>query len=156
MCLPTSIYMTNVTNHTIIVTKIWLHLPPMKMFEKMFGSNLLPIKDMVDLNNVVQFLLFGQLVLNHSLGTRIVQNFETKLTHSQLLERLKCESKQKTAEEGGVGARFLAHNTLRGRGVCWSSKMGLRRVDKLHSLTRAYTQPTQSGQCIVGTPLVLG
>jgi len=59
MCLPPSIYMTNVTNHTRIVTKIWLHFPPMKMFEKMFGSNLLPIKDMVDLNNVVQFLLFG-------------------------------------------------------------------------------------------------
>ncbi len=34
--------------------------------------------------------------------------------------------------------------------------MGLRRVDKLHSLTRACTQPTQSGQCIVGAPLVLG
>jgi hypothetical protein len=33
--------------------------------------------------------------------------------------------------------------------------MGLGRVDKLHSLTRACTQPTQSGQCIVGTPLVL-
>jgi len=58
MHLLPSIYMTSVTNHTKIVTKIWLHLPPMKMFEKTFGSNLLPIKDMVDLNNV-QFLLFG-------------------------------------------------------------------------------------------------
>ncbi len=34
--------------------------------------------------------------------------------------------------------------------------MGLGRVDKLHSLTHACTQPTQSGQCIVGPPLVLG
>ncbi len=34
--------------------------------------------------------------------------------------------------------------------------MGLGRVDKLHSLTRACTQLTQSGQCIVGAPLVLG
>ncbi len=33
--------------------------------------------------------------------------------------------------------------------------MGLGRVDKLHSLTRASTQPTQGGQCIVGAPLVL-
>jgi hypothetical protein len=62
------------------------------------------------------------------------------LTHSQLLEGLKSESKYKTSEGGGVGARSLAHNTLRGRGVCWSSNMRLRRVDKFHSLTRAYTQ----------------
>ncbi len=33
------------------------------------------------------------------------------MTHSQLLEGLKCESKWKTAEEGGVGTRSLAHNT---------------------------------------------
>jgi len=65
--------------------------------------------------------------------------------HSQLLARLKSESKYKTTEGGGVGARSLAHNTLRGRGVCWSSRMGLGRVDKLHSFTRACTQPTQSG-----------
>ncbi len=77
------------------------------------------------------------------------------LTHSQLLKGLKYEPKQKIAEEGGVGARSLAHNTLRGRGACWSSGMGLGRINKLHSLTRAYTQPTQSGQCIVGAPLVL-
>jgi hypothetical protein len=34
---------------------------------------------------------------------------------------------------------------LRGRGACWSSGMGLGRVDKLQSLTRAYTRPSQSG-----------
>jgi hypothetical protein len=33
------------------------------------------------------------------------------MTHSQLLEGLKCEFKWKTAEEGGVGTRSLAHNT---------------------------------------------
>ncbi len=76
--------------------------------------------------------------------------------HSQLLERLECESKQKTTEERGVGARSLAHNTLRGRGACWSSGMGLGRVDKLHSLTRACTKPTQGGQCVVGALSVLG
>jgi hypothetical protein len=53
------------------------------------------------------------------------------MTHSQLLEGLKCESKWKTTEEGGVGMRSLAHNTLRGRGACWSSGMGLGRIDKL-------------------------
>jgi hypothetical protein len=53
------------------------------------------------------------------------------VTHSQLLEGLKCESKWKTAEEGGVGTRSLAHNTLRGREVCWSFGMGLGRIDKL-------------------------
>ncbi len=53
------------------------------------------------------------------------------VTHSQLLAGLKCESKWKTTEEGGVGMRSLAHNTLRGRGACWSSGMGLGRIDKL-------------------------
>jgi hypothetical protein len=53
------------------------------------------------------------------------------LTHSQLLEGFKCESKWKIAEEEGIGTRSLAHNTLRGRGACWSSGMGLGRIDKL-------------------------
>jgi len=34
--------------------------------------------------------------------------------------------------------------------------MGLGRVEKFYSLTWACTQPTQSGYCIVRTPLVLG
>jgi hypothetical protein len=67
------------------------------------------------------------------------------LTHSQLLEGFKSESKYKTTEEGGVEALSLAHNTLKGRGVCWSSRMGLGRVDKFYSLTWASTQPTQGG-----------
>jgi hypothetical protein len=48
-------------------------------------------------------------------------------------------------EEGGVGARSLVHITLKGKGAYWSSNLGLGRVDKLQSLTRACTQPTQSG-----------
>jgi len=76
--------------------------------------------------------------------------------HSQLFEGLKSESKYKTMEGGGVEAHSLAHNTLRGRGACWSSGMGLGKVDKLHSFTRACTQPIEGGQCIVGAPLVLG
>jgi len=40
------------------------------------------------------------------------------MTHFQLLEGLKSEFKYKTTEGGGVGARSLAHNTLRGRGAC--------------------------------------
>jgi len=68
-----------------------------------------------------------------------------ELMHSQLLTRLKSESKYKTTEGGKVRARSLAHNTLRGRGACWSSRMGLGRVDKLHSFTRACTQSTQGG-----------
>jgi len=66
-------------------------------------------------------------------------------THSQLLVRFKSESKYKIMEGGGVGACSLAHNILKGRGACWSFEMGLGRVDKLYSLTRAYTQPTQGG-----------
>ncbi len=34
--------------------------------------------------------------------------------------------------------------------------MGLGRVDKLQSFTRACIKPTQGGQCVVGTLLVLG
>jgi hypothetical protein len=34
--------------------------------------------------------------------------------------------------------------------------MGLGRIDKLQSLTRTCTKPTQNGYCIVGTLLMLG
>jgi hypothetical protein len=53
------------------------------------------------------------------------------LMHPQFLEGLKCESKWKTTKEGGVRMRSLAPNTLRGRGACWSSGMGLGSIDKL-------------------------
>ncbi len=77
------------------------------------------------------------------------------LTHSQLLEGLKCESKEKTTEKKIIGARSLAHSTLRGRAACQSFGMGLGRVDKLQLFTWTYIKPTRSGQCIVGAPLVL-
>jgi hypothetical protein len=32
----------------------------------------------------------------------------------------------------------------KGRRVCWSFRMGLGRIDKLQSITRTYTKPTQS------------
>jgi len=43
----------------------------------------------------------------------------------------------------------------RGRRACWSSEMGLGRIDKLQLLTRTCTKPTQNGSCIVGAFLVL-
>jgi hypothetical protein len=70
---------------------------------------------------------------------------DAQVTHSQLFEGFKSESKYKTMEGGGVGACSLSDNTFRGRKACWSSGMGLGRVNKLHSLTRACTQPTQGG-----------
>jgi len=42
---------------------------------------------------------------------------------------LKCEPKYSNGK-GGVGARSITHNPLRGRGAGWSSGMGLGRVDK--------------------------
>jgi len=52
---------------------------------------------------------------------------------------------QDNGRGGRVGAHSLAHNTLRGRGTCWSFGMRLGRFDKLHSFTQACTQPTQGG-----------
>ncbi len=47
--------------------------------------------------------------------------------------------KRKQRKSKKSGARSLAHNTLRGKGVCSSSGMGLGRVGKLHLLTWACT-----------------
>ncbi len=47
------------------------------------------------------------------------------------------------AKAVGTWGRSLAHNTQKGRGACWSSGMGLGRIDKLHSLTRTLHQPHQ-------------
>jgi hypothetical protein len=66
------------------------------------------------------------------------------MTHSQLIKGPKCGSKWNTSEEGGVGAHSLVHNTLKGRGACWSSGMGLGRVDKLHSLTHTGLHTTHT------------
>jgi hypothetical protein len=78
------------------------------------------------------------------------------LTHSQLLEGPKCESKEKTTEKQIIGAYSLVRSTLRGRRACWSFGMGLGRIDKLQLFTRTYTKPTWGGWCIIGAPLVLG
>ncbi len=40
----------------------------------------------------------------------------------------KCESKVKTTKEQEVGACSMAHSTLKGRGACWNSRMGLGRM----------------------------
>ncbi len=46
-------------------------------------------------------------------------------------------------EEQRVGARFLAHNTLRGRGAGWNSGMGLGRMKNInHSQRFAQNQTT--------------
>ncbi len=44
----------------------------------------------------------------------------------------------------------------RGRKACWSSRLGLGRIDKFQLLTQTCTKPTQGGYCIVGALLVLG
>jgi hypothetical protein len=72
-----------------------------------------------------------------------LENPDHQLTCPQLLEGLKCESKWKTAEKGGLGARSLVHNTLRGRRACWSSRMGLGRIDKLLTHTGLHTTHTK-------------
>jgi hypothetical protein len=41
----------------------------------------------------------------------------------------------KTAEELGFEAHSLAYNLLKGRGVCWSSKMELEKITSTYSLT---------------------
>jgi hypothetical protein len=56
------------------------------------------------------------------------------MTHPQRYPQgnIKCESKLKTVEKQGVGARSLARSTLRGKRACWSSRMGLGRVTSIN------------------------
>jgi hypothetical protein len=61
-----------------------------------------------------------------------------------LLNRLKCESKVKTTEEQGFGARSLACSILEGRRACWNSGMGTRMSDKHQLFTRTCTNQTTS------------
>jgi len=51
--------------------------------------------------------------------------------------------KVKTTEGKGVGARSLAHSTLGGRGVCWSSRVGIRKIDKQFTYSHGPTQIKQ-------------
>jgi len=90
-------------------------------------------------SKAIKQLIVSIIILNKTI------NATPLVTHSQLFERLKSESKYKTAEGEGVGARSLAHNTLRGRGACWSSEIGLGRVHEIYSITQARTQPTNGG-----------
>jgi hypothetical protein len=48
------------------------------------------------------------------------------------LYRLKCESKVKTTEEQGVGARSLARNTFGVKGHVGVSRWGLGRVTSIN------------------------
>jgi hypothetical protein len=50
--------------------------------------------------------------------------------------------KQRKGKESRHTPWFTA--LWRGRGACWSSRMGLGRFDKLYLFTRACTKPTQS------------
>jgi len=54
-------------------------------------------------------------------------NMQKRVDALQFFKGLKSESKWKTVEGKGTGAHSLAHNTLRGRGACWSSGMGTRK-----------------------------
>ncbi len=78
------------------------------------------------------------------------------MMRSQFLEGLKCESQTENNGKAKSRGHSLARNTQRGRRACWSSRMGLGRIDKLQLPTRTCTKPTQSGQCIVEAFLVLG
>jgi hypothetical protein len=57
----------------------------------------------------------------------------------KLLERLKCEFKNETIEEG-VGVGSLAHNTLRVKGACQSSGMGIKMSEKWVNYSYETTQ----------------
>jgi len=68
------------------------------------------------------------------------------MMHSQLFEGFKCESQIENNERAKNRGTLLDSQHFGGvEGACWSSEMGLRRIDKLHLLARAYTKPTQSG-----------
>ncbi len=108
------------------------------------GHRILPNGIMVHWSKVVDILEMPNPTNVHTLRSFIrlcnyyriyVQNFNTiahplyallkkdvawtlNVMHSQFLARLKGESKYKTTEGGGVEARSLVHNTLKGRGAC--------------------------------------
>jgi hypothetical protein len=66
--------------------------------------------------------------------------------HSRLLEGLECEFQ--TENNGRIRSRGTLlglQHFKRVEGHAEATKMGLGRVDKLHSLTRTCTKPTQSG-----------
>ncbi len=76
--------------------------------------------------------------------------------HSQFLEGFKCESQTKNNGKARSRSHSLARSTQRGRGACWSSRMGLKRINKLQLLTQTCTKATRDVQCIVGALSGLG
>jgi len=72
--------------------------------------------------------------------------FESFLRSQEcVIEGLKCESKWKKQKSKESKHAPWLEALWRGRGVCWSSRMGLRRIDKLQLLTQTYTKSTQGG-----------
>jgi hypothetical protein len=64
----------------------------------------------------------------------------------KLLNRLQGEFKIEDCEKVRSPGHVPWLSALwKGRGACWSSEMGLGRIDKLQSITRTCTTPTQSG-----------
>jgi hypothetical protein len=59
----------------------------------------------------------------------------------KFLDRVKCESRVKPMEKSRVGASSVARSTLRGKGACWSFRMGLGRMTSTYLLTQTYTNP---------------
>ncbi len=57
---------------------------------------------------------------------------DTNWRTPKFLNGLKGESKLKIMKHQGVRACSLAHRTLRGRGVCWSFRMGLGKVTSIN------------------------
>jgi hypothetical protein len=79
-----------------------------KLFWKVKGMLKMPMKENIN------FICFE--MINDALPT---------LWRTQMWVQVKDSRRRRS------GTRSLAHNTLRGRGVCWSSGMGLGRIDKL-------------------------
>jgi len=79
-----------------------------------------------------QFMVWIQIMqLKNLWKNKITPNLHEGRT-PKFLNGFKCESKLKATEKQGVGARSLARSTLRGRGACWSSKMGLGKVTSIN------------------------
>jgi len=59
--------------------------------------------------------------------------------HPHSLKDSNVSPSERQRKRKGVGTHSLAHNTLRGRGVCWSFGMRLGIIDKLmHSHVPAH------------------
>jgi hypothetical protein len=66
-----------------------------------------------------------------------------------------ADPKMKTTE-GGVGAPSLAYSISGVEGVCWSSRMGTKKIDKQVNYSHGLAQTKQVSYCAAKTPLVHG